>query len=72
MKQGKAKQDHVPGEKAPETGVYLVIHDGHRPEHEATLFRDEIFPQCVRCGEQVRFRLAGIALRIQDDGDFRT
>ncbi len=70
MKQAKAKQDFKPGEKAPASGVYLVIHKDHRAEHDVTLFQDEKFPPCARCGESVRFRLAGMAVPIKEDNDF--
>lgn len=71
MKQAKAKQEYRPGETTPESGVYVVIHHGHRAEHDVTLFRDETFPPCTRCGDAVRFRLAGIAIPIQEDKDFK-
>jgi hypothetical protein len=46
-----------PGESVPETGVYSAIHDAHRPVHEVVLRKDDIFPMCVKCGEEVRFKL---------------
>src|SRR3954467_9766740 len=62
---------YKPGQPVPETGVYRVIHHQHRPEHDATLFRDEQFPPCGRCGEDVRFELVGKAVPIEDDSDFQ-
>ncbi len=66
-----AEDDHKPGEPVPETGVYRVMHQVHRAEHHATLFRGEQFPRCGRCGDEVRFRLVGKAAAIGDDSDFR-
>jgi hypothetical protein len=62
---------YKPGDKAPQSGVYRVVHKQHRPEHEVTLFRSEQFPRCNRCGDEVRFSLARIAQSIRDDEDFR-
>jgi len=44
-----------PGESVPETAVYAVIHDGHRPIHHATLRKGERFPLCAKCSDRVRF-----------------
>lgn len=52
------------------SGVYRVVHDGHRPEHEATLLEDEVFPSCTSCGSEVRFTLAHKGANIRDDKDF--
>lgn len=68
---GMAEHDFRPGENAPEAGVYLVVHAGHRPEHHVTLFRGDQFPPCGRCGEEVRFRLVRAAGAIAEDQDFK-
>jgi YjzC-like protein len=71
--QGASKSERIfkSGEEAPESGVYTVIHAGHRPEHSATIFKGERFPPCVQCGPQVRFRLTRPAALISEDFDFR-
>lgn len=50
-----AQVSYRPGESVPETGVYLVIHDAHRPVHEVVLRKADVFPLCGKCGENVRF-----------------
>ena len=64
------EQVYSPGEAVPQTGVYRVVHDGHRTEHEATLLNGGNFPHCVHCGESVRFCLVRAAAHIQGDRDF--
>lgn len=66
-----AEQVFRPGESVPESGLYLVAHGRHRPDHEATLFQGEQFPVCVQCEHQVRFRLLRAATPITNDSDFR-
>ncbi len=41
----------------PVTGIYRVEHESHRLMHMATLLCDDVFPQCKRCGPQVRFTM---------------
>jgi len=45
------------GDKVPVTGLYLVHHAAHRLPHEALLLRDERFPRCGKCADQVEFEL---------------
>jgi hypothetical protein len=52
-----AEMHYRPGEQVPASGVYLVTHVDHRPEHAVTLLENEKFPPCAVCGDQVRFRL---------------
>jgi hypothetical protein len=52
-----AEKKYRPGEQVPASGVYLVTHVDHRPEHAVTLLENEKFPPCSTCGDQVRFRL---------------
>jgi len=51
------KKHFQPGESVPETAVYAVIHDGHRSIHHATLRKEEVFPQCSKCADRVRFEI---------------
>ena len=46
-----------PGESVPRTGVYRVNHDLHRLMHEAALIKDELFPSCKQCNNNVCFEL---------------
>lgn len=45
------------GERITRSGIYRVIHRKHRLPHEVTLLRDQVFPRCAKCQDQVRFRL---------------
>ena len=67
-----AEIEFKPGERIPDSGVYLVVHQEHRSDHEATLVIGKPFPHCARCGTGVRFRLLRIASSIDGDPDFRT
>lgn len=71
--QGTAKGEQVfqPGDLVPESGVYTVVHDHHRQEHSATIFKGHHFPQCARCGDKVRFMLVQRATLILEDVDFK-
>ena len=44
-------------EVIPQSGIYKVIHQRHRLPHEVTLLRDERFPKCARCQDEVTFTL---------------
>ncbi len=59
-----------PGDPVPQAGVYRVVHNGHRADHEATLLDGGAFPRCTHCGENVRFHLQKAAARIHKDSDF--
>ena len=65
-----AEQAYKPSERVPISGVYRVVHNGHRPDHEATLLADEVFPSCLVCGDKVRFDLSHSAESIVEDKDF--
>ena len=65
-----SEKEYRPGDPVPQTGVYRVVHDGHRTEHEATLLNGGQFPHCTRCGDKVRFFLVRAAAPIQGDRDF--
>ncbi len=47
----------VPGERVRITGVYEVLHQGHRAPHQGFLSEGDRFPDCQRCGGNVIFRL---------------
>lgn len=67
----KAEQAFKSGDEVPESGVYTVIHEGHRPSHAATIFKGERFPVCAHCGPLVRFVLVRPAALISEDSDFQ-
>jgi len=66
----RAKQTFRSGDDVQESGVYTVIHDRHRPNHAATIFRGERFPTCAQCGTKVQFMLIRPAVLISEDPDF--
>lgn len=52
-----AQPKYMPGDVAPRTGVYVVIHQRHRLSHLALAEEGEVFPVCRKCGNDVRFKL---------------
>ena len=46
---------------APETGIYRVVHAGHRLPHEVIILRGQVFPKCSKCSGSVLFELAHAA-----------
>lgn len=46
-----------PGETAPVSGTYRVVHLGHRGDHRVLIIRGDEFPGCRRCQQAVRFEL---------------
>lgn len=49
------------GATVPESGIYRVHHDGHRLPHEVTLLKDQQFPRCAKCSDQVEFEIVALA-----------
>lgn len=49
------------GELAPETGIYRVVHTGHRLPHEVVILKGQRFPRCSKCTSSVLFELAHAA-----------
>jgi hypothetical protein len=45
------------GDITPKSGVYRVLHDGHRADHPVVAIKGEVFPVCRKCQTRVRFRL---------------
>ncbi|HYX52714.1 MAG TPA: hypothetical protein VE783_04635 [Candidatus Limnocylindrales bacterium] len=66
-----ARQSFKSGEVAEQSGVYNVVHDQHRGQHLATVFKGQKFPSCARCGDRVRFLLVRPAALIAEDSDFQ-
>ena len=53
--QEKHSQSFRPGEHAPISGVYQVVHRQHREPHEVLILRGEELPSCRICRADVRF-----------------
>lgn len=49
------------GAVAPETGIYRVVHTGHRLPHEVVILQGQRFPRCSKCTSSVLFELAHAA-----------
>ena len=45
------------GHSVPESGIYRVIHAGHRLPHAVTICKGENFPRCAKCANMVTFEL---------------
>lgn len=58
------------GEPIIHTGIYRVLHAGHRVSHFVILMAGQDFPRCARCGEQVEFQLVEATTDLQHDRDF--
>jgi len=68
---GNAKRKFKPGDLAPITGVYMVVHGSvHRPPHEAVIIRGEQLPACRTCKLDVYFTVVQPMSHITHDWDF--
>jgi len=63
------RQAYKPGQTVPATGIYAVVHDLHRPEHEVVAIRGEEFPPCRICRDEVRFYVANQVPHMMHDFD---
>ena len=59
-----------PGQKAPRTGLYRVVHYQHRLPHDVVIKQGEVFPSCNRCGQRVTFSISSTADVLSADQDF--
>jgi hypothetical protein len=66
-----AEKVFKPGEKAPQSGIYKVLHYQHRLYHEVTILAGQSLPACRRCGNEVRFQLVSFASPVDEDADFK-
>jgi hypothetical protein len=58
-----------PGDKAPQSGIYEIRHNGHRDDHQVTLKEGQALPACRVCGDSVRFTLLRAATTVEADAD---
>ncbi len=56
MERDNLGADFQPGDICARTGLYEVIHDGHRAAHKVIVSANDVFPPCHQCGLSVRFR----------------
>lgn len=71
MVEGPAQRNYHPGELAPTSGVYRVIHAGaHREPHNALIIKGEELPPCRSCGNEVVFQLAQALSHVMHEWDF--
>ena len=60
-----------PGDLAPITGIYLVIHNSlHRDPHEVVVIRGELLPACRTCKVDMHFEIVRPLSHITHDWDF--
>ena len=59
------------GQTVPHSGIYRVIHAGHRLPHEVTLVAGEVFPRCCKCRDAVQFEVIRRASLAQTDSSFK-
>ncbi len=71
---GKGSHDPAtvfrPGDLAPHTGIYRVIHHRHRPEHDVIVICGEELPACRTCKGAVRFTIQITGKHVTHDFDF--
>jgi len=61
------KNNFIPGDVAPESGIYMVIHSHEcRPSHSVTVLWGEIFPECSKCGDEVSFQPVISAVHVRE------
>ena len=50
LEEDDMSREFKPGEEVPESGIYMVLHDGaHTPPHEVTCVEGKVFPPCHCC-----------------------
>ena len=53
----------------PISGLYSVVHQNHRADHEVLAIRGDEFPSCRVCKEEVRFMIAAVVPHMTHDFD---
>jgi hypothetical protein len=65
-----SSRHYKPGDIAPVSGIYAVIHKGHRRRHEVLVIRGEEFPPCRTCKLEVVFEAIRTVEHLTHDFDF--
>jgi hypothetical protein len=60
---------YKPGQMVPISGVYIVVHELHRAQHEVLAIRGEEFPHCRVCRDGVRFLPTKVTTYVNHDFD---
>ena len=58
------------GDRVPASGLYKVVHGGHRKNHSVLALRGDEFPRCRFCKNEAVFILIEGATYIAHDLDF--
>ena len=53
----RERRAYKPGQIVPISGIYGVIHNLHRSQHDVLAIRGEEFPLCRICKSEVRFHV---------------
>jgi hypothetical protein len=64
------EREYAPGDRVPRTGLYRVVHVGHRLSHKGLLDEGDRFPSCKHCDDGVRFILYMRTQHLKSDYDF--
>ena len=65
------KRPYRPGEAAPVSGIYEVLHSGHRSTHEILILSGDRFPECRACHTTVRFQIVVPLWHAREDYDLK-
>ncbi len=60
---------YKPGSMVPISGIYTVVHEYHRPNHEVLAVRGDEFPACRVCKSEVRFYVNQVIPHVTHDFD---
>ena len=60
---------YKPGQMVPVSGLYSVIHQDHRSEHQVVAIRGDEFPSCRVCKGEVRFYVVTVIPYLTHDFD---
>lgn len=64
------KRSFSPGDVAPVSGTFRVVHSSHRADHRVLVIKGDEFPACRRCGREVTFELVENTNYAPHDWDF--
>lgn len=69
MKPEHRPQEYKPGQIVPTSGIFVVVHDGHRSPHDVLAICGEEFPPCRVCKDEVRFYVSTFVPHMMHDFD---